>query len=622
MLRYLEAAMRNLLLSLFFVLLGCEQSQIDAHQSKAQSDDDLHTPGLVEEPWVDETFMDAQTVEAWRANIATAIEIDAAVPHPREIWHYASDFHIDHSRPDPLLGDPTIWDASSAAESGYHDLVTTDTPTPRADEALVLEAQDKEWAAAEIWIALNRLEDAKRCGKALEEEGEWKVAAMVAVHTGDLVALDRATEKLVVADQVGRAQDIASYAFHEGKVDVAKHIAKTHDWRIVEILTSFQIRRLALEGDSSILYELLDREIAAWESGEFWTLEKYPSPATIVADIAILGQTDKVKAREYAGRYLRLPHANVFIWDHCAEGCYLQPVRGSLELYQLVKSDAVLRELYFSHIRQWFVDTFPAEGEDSGDPVTLGAPEFLRGFGLDMWGRDGGYKPSNLLFTYLWQVRQSGDAELKAFWIKMIDALPTAVSDDGSFAFEREFGRSVLGLPFDASNTNLNGGEQIALATLQGRPTPDMSGVWTMWGTTAPVEYEVDQMNWLFQFLVRGSISSVREQEIMAELEIEPIEEFSFQSQLINRFGYALDTHYGTNYKVEDRMKSAGEIMRLNRRTQAERVDLGLPPIDLYPDTEAELTELLAPSLALLCDQLPARCSRWRPEPASVTTTP
>jgi len=130
-----------------------------------------------------------------------------------------------------------------------------------------------------------------------------------------------------------------------------------------------------------------------------------------------------------------------------------------------------------------------------------------------------------------------------------------------------------------------------------------------MWGINPPLGYEIEQMSWLFQFLVRGSTSSAREQEIMAELE--PIEGFSFQLQLVNQFGSALEAHYGTNYRVEGRLKSAGNAVRLNQSAQAQRVDLGLPPIDLYPDTEAELTELLAPSLELMAQKLPARHARF-----------
>lgn len=326
------------LMAVFLVCVGCDKKVESVSSVETPSSDSSPSPTarpIVIEPEVDKTFMDSTAVESWRADIAAAIEEDATIQHPREIWKYVSDFHVDRSKPDPLLGDPSIWDAIQVEEPATDDHVATDILPPRADEALALEAEDREWDAAQLWIELNRLDDAVRCGAELEEEGEWKAVAMIAVHTGDLEALDRATTHLMADDQVSRTQDVVSYAFDQSKIDIARQIASRYEWTILKILDAGEIRELALKGDTSLLIEMLDREIVAWESGKLWSLDEYQPPVAIVVDIAILGQTDKVKAREYAGRYLKLNTANVFLWTECGEGCYSEPIRGSLELYSV-----------------------------------------------------------------------------------------------------------------------------------------------------------------------------------------------------------------------------------------------------------------------------------------------
>lgn len=42
------------------------------------------------EPQVDKTFMDPSAVDAWRADIAAAVEADAAALHPLDLWRYTA----------------------------------------------------------------------------------------------------------------------------------------------------------------------------------------------------------------------------------------------------------------------------------------------------------------------------------------------------------------------------------------------------------------------------------------------------------------------------------------------------------------------------------------------------
>ncbi len=616
--------LRHLFLAIFVVLFGCSQPQSDP-PSPTQA------PLPEPEPEVDKTFMDAAAVEAWRAGIATQIEADAAVPHPRDIWRYTADFRVDRSKPDPILGDPSIWDAAKVADPGT-DYGTTDAPAPRADEALALEAQDREWEAAQIWIVLGRLEDAKRCSTELEKEGEWKAVAMIAVHTGDLATLDRATKKMVGADQVIRTQDVAQYAFLNGKIDVAKHIAQTHGWEISEILSPYQIRELALKGDVSILVELLDREVTAWEKDDFSGLGRYFGPEVVVADIAILGKTDKVKAREYAARYLKLPAANVLIWIECGEGCYSTPVAGTLELYQLIRADQVLRELYFAHTRQAIDEMFPVAvaGEEKVEPATtiLGIdPGSYSGWSTDMWENE---TERNLLTSYLIRVRAMNDRELTAFWVAMLDTFPNRSGTDGSLDFERELGLCALGLPFYQSVGAITSTQKLILEDLQGGANTQMEDTWEAWNKELPDDEYRREIAYIFHFLTRGEVSASREAAIRTELGIEqtPGEEQSLRYELRERFRRSLDAHYGHDCALEGEFGRAKDALRINVEAKGLRRERGLPEITLYPDTDAEYDDLMAPSLALLCEKLPAKCSRWprlTPVPAELeapTTEP
>ncbi|MCR4314144.1 MAG: hypothetical protein NUV84_02780, partial [Candidatus Uhrbacteria bacterium] len=563
-------------------------------------------PAPPAEPEVDLTFMDAQAVKAWRAQIATQIELDAAVPHPREIWRYVADFKVDRSRPDPILGDPSVWDAAKVADP-VADPVTSDAPTSSPDEALMLETGDRELDAAQIWIALNRFDDAKRCSVELEKEGEWMAVALIAVHTGDLTTLDRATKRMVGADQISRTKTVASYAVGHGKVDIAKHIATMHGWRISEILNSYQVRELAIKGDTSLLIEMLSRELTVWEKNEFVD----SGDPQVVADIVILARTDKVKAREYASRYLRLSHANVLIWTRCFEGCYSEPVRGALELYQLIRADQSLRELYFARLRAAIDEMFPVKSGDETQTVATSTIWGINsgsysGWGTDMWGNGPG---GALLSSYLLHVRAIGDHELTIFWVDMLDTFPNRSGMDRTLVFELELGRCALGLPFYQVVGNITPTEKFILEELKGGANNQMEDTWAAWDKELQPPVYREEVEYLFKVLTRGEVSPSREATIRTELN-QQTPGRSLADELQARFYRSLEAHYGYNWPLEDFAQRANYAMRINAIAKQLRVQRGLPELDLYPDTKEELVELMAPSMEPLCQKLPVQCLR------------
>jgi len=600
---------RSLVLCLFVLLAACRGSDETASLSPVSTAAPVAPPPA--EPEVDMTFASPEAVEAWRAGIATQIQTDAAVPHPREIWRYAADFRVDRNRPDPFLGDPAIWDAAGVVQAPGDYGLGSDVPTPTPDQALAFEAQDEEWAAAELWIMLGRLDDAKRCSVELEKESEWKAVAMIAVHTGDLESLDRATKKMVDADQTSRTRVVIAYAFEQGKVDVAKHIAKSHGWSLAEVLDSNQVRELALKGDSSLLIDLLNKEIVAWEKNDFSGLSDYLAPQIVVADIALLAKIDKVRALEYARHYLTLPHANVLIWIECGEACYSDPVRGSLELYQLVHQDKELRELYLARTRQAVDAMYPINNLDGTALETEATiagiqPDEYPGLSSGMWDS---VTEGNLLTSYLLRVRQIRDPELTTFWVAMLDTFPSRSVMNGSLDFDRELGRCALGLPFYQSVGNITPTEKFILEDLQDGANTQMEDAWA----ALPDRERIEEVIYLFSLLTRGKVTSSREAAIRAELGIEqtPGQEESLRSELGDQFRRSLSAHYGEARALRQEFDKAQSALQTNEAAQSLRRQRGLPSIELYPDTDAEYDELMAPSLELLCASLTAKCALW-----------
>ncbi|MBI4598954.1 hypothetical protein HY734_02020 [Candidatus Uhrbacteria bacterium] len=615
--------MRGLFTILFFTA-ACNPPDTTPSESS-----DLPTTmvATTEELEVDKTFLDPVAVEAWRAGIATIIQADATVPHPRDIWRYAADFHVDRNKSDPLLGDPAIWDAIGATQAPGDYGLESNVPTPTADQALALEAQDKEWDAAQIWITLGRLDDAKRCSKELGEEGEWKAVAMIAVHTGDLESLDRATKHMVADDQITRTREVITYAYQFGKLEAAKHIVKTHDWKLTNVLSPFQVRDLATKGHGTLLLELLNKEIAAWEKNEFSGLPRHPGPEVVVADIALLAKFDPAEAKAYATRYLKLPGANVLIWTECGEGCYSEPVRGSLELYELVRQDKELRELYLARLRQAIDEMFPVPSADGTTPeikptINGVQPGSYSGWSSDMWGNG---TEGNQLTAYLLRVRQMGDGELTRFWVEMLDTFPNRSGMDGSLEFDRELGRCALGLPFYQSVGDITPSEKFILEDLRGGANTQMSDTWVAWDKEFPTADDLSSVTDLFHILTRGEVLASRDAVIRAELKIEAVPgyEESLRSELESRFRRSLDAYYGDGWALKTQFGKAQSALKTNVAAQGLRRDRGLPVIELYPDTDEELADLVEPSMEALCLVLLAKCTHWHktfPWPESVPT--
>lgn len=563
------------------------------------------TPTPFPEPEVDTTFSTKEAVEAWRTEFAKMVKERAALPSPENILVYAKDFKVDPSKPDPFIGDPTVWNANwTYSSASYVTPEEAKKKKPNVEEAKALEAANRHWDAAQIWIELGKMEDVKRCSQKLVKKGEWKAVALIAVLTGDLTSLTDATTKMVKADQISRTKDVIHFAFDQHKMNAARHICVTHGWQIEDVLSPEDIRSLARRGDASFMSGLIDRRLKEWET------QQYDRDSDdIVRDIVIFAKSHPKEAKIYASRYLKFPQANVLIWVSCGEGCYNSPIRGSIELYQLVKDDTSAREMYFERARQFINEAFPInQGENSIEVIRTiagGHAGNMAGWSTDMWGSSSN-ESGNLLFTYLWHVRRLNDPVLKAFWVQMLDTFGNRHGMDGALVFEREFGRFLLGLPVNMKAEGLTTEQKIVLDVFQGRSAPDPVLLWKNSATASKEELDkIPSFLWFFTFLTRGDVSPAREAQIRTELGLEPLSDQHLRYALRYKLEQLIHTDRDELHWLETGLEKPQDALWTNVRAQQERSDRGLPAIDLYPDTEQEFQELIAPSLVILGEKLP-----------------
>lgn len=141
-------------------------------------------------------------------------------------------------------------------------------------------------------------------------------------------------------------------------------------------------------------------------------------------DVLLFARKDKVRALEL-GRAISPTEweasSSVIVRD--GEGCWGGAVAGTLELYQVAKLDAGLKESYLQGVRSW-----PQMGGGVGGVVT--------------------YCGFNDLGALLVRVRKLNDADLTRAWG---EALQPVVEDEGMVNYYR----SLLGLPGEVPDANL-----------------------------------------------------------------------------------------------------------------------------------------------------------------------
>ncbi len=346
-----------------------------------------------------------------------------------------------------------------------------------------------------------------------------------------------------------------------------------------------------------------------------WEAKQYDQDSDgLVADIVTFAKSNQKEAKAYVTRYLKLPQANVLIWVSCGEGCYNTPIRGSLELYQLIKDDTSLREMYFERTRQFINEAFPfTQGDRSIEVLKRIAGEHTGNmFELKsgLWGAE----DANLLFTYLLGVQRLNDFELKNFWVQMLDTFPRRRLGDRTLLFEREVGRFIFGYVIAQHVQDLTPEQEIILDVLSGRSPPDLVSLYktqkTMFGSG---QVPVPDIKYLFSFLTRGNVlSATREDEIREILGISKISGQPLRQQIRNCLNEAMRTVINDQELLDSLFWEPKRALDINRRARRFRANHHMSVMDLYPDTDQEYQEIVLPVLNLLGEKFPDALERYQ----------
>ncbi len=618
--------MRHMMLLLSVLIVACNgQSEIEPTQDNEEVEQ-TPAPRPVREPVVDNSFQDPAFVTQWQSDLDSEIDRLVAVPDPRELFETTtSAYSVSMRQPETVLGDLTIWDAgwTQWPDTVYASEIESGNPA----EAQAMERADQKWPAAQMFVSHGDMDSANRCAQKLFDEGSYKVAAMTAILTGDLDMVTRATTEMVERRLITKTFDVIRWAVQQGKAHAAMHIVSTHDFDMTEVVGEQTARRLARAGDASLLVPFIEDSLGEWEHcGNYC----YDLNLSVVADIALLGRHDPEKARGYAERYLHLPHANTMVWVRCGEGCYSDPMRGTIELYKLVRSDSELRQMYMDRTQQFVDEAFPVQV----DPDVEDGPQIehliagdhagsmFGGWSTGMWGGDYDYHNANLLLTLLVQVRELGDKPLTNFWVETLQSFGVRGNLDfeTSLALDRELGLGLLGWPMNATADDLSLAEQYLLSRLQGQPAPDLTPLWEQLESPEHGDFTWEgpgtHLIWLHRMLLRGNVSDADRQRLLATFETgartpDSGNEIDLEYSLSSQFDYALRIASG-NPRDLSGLSMPRYALKTNQRAQIERERVGLDPIDLYPDTEIEVEELLAPYLDRLETELPLHYARYR----------
>lgn len=508
-------------------------------------------------PVTDDRFDTEEEIEAWRAEFRTALESYRTAPDPMAVIRLADAFKL---KPEHLIvyADPMEWQ-----EPAPSAVATEPVPTPAElrVEAERLEGEDSELNAGEIYAELGDTAAVKRCAKALVEEGEWKAVAMLSVLSGDVESLDRATDQLMGAFQVSRTKDVVRYAFLHGHNIEGERIMQRHGFEMGEHDFNFTFmarQRLEDANDARLMLKVFPEAIAwSYECGE-WS-----KPAA--ADILLVAKTDKAGALGLAKLYIARPETNLFIEAYEGEGTHVSPFLSNIELFQLVRGDAALREAYFVKAEASF-RFYAGLVPDRQESVICGGS----------YSGALAYEEA-YVYSYLREVAKTRDQGLIDFWARMLSELETCstgldTEHDAAMACQQRayvaaVGRSVLGKPMAPKAELLDWQSRYLLARAQGQAEPELDD-----DTAEDVDFQE-----FFETLSRGDLARTDLDRLWGEFELPWAEddgvryapaEFSERAADAARLYESYDT------------QASGEAMMLRLIHSGYRGDLKLPDVE------------------------------------------
>lgn len=554
----------------------------------------------------------------WESGILELLDKAEALTPPDKYFELIPDFQQGM---DIWIGDTGVWDLPVPVTLTSPSEFVFDGPDPSVGVAQALEDNGKELEAAHYWLALERSHDALRCAHQLENENEWAASAGLALYLDDQEMFERGIDGLTQVNRITDRGYVLSNA-SVAHVDWVWKLIIDRDWNIQDMVKDRDALALAAlhSGNQDLLIQLIELDLDEWRAMR--APSTGPGDRTVMLIVA-LASVSQSHAYDLAEQYLRLPHQHVVTYDDDVNGT-LHPVRGTFELWELVKDHPEAASSYQTHVRSWFYNRYSfhsdgSSGHDEGEDGYRGfAPEWnedCANFGCKSW-----FGP-NLLFTYIRRSRQY--AGLSTMWEEMLDGLEVYCygSAYGQPAdvhrrpvFVQNFGYALLNLPFDHMRAGLTPAERFLLGEVAEDSHPEqLVNAWEEYYRTLLGDYTFEL---LFQLMTQGEVRDEDQQQMLAtiserhpdfcvDLPGESPEEV-FQACLLNSFRRDMQVWEEVYGKLDEALVIPVLAMGANLRARAEREEHGvrLPTVNVV-DTEGEVRERLSTVLVQVRDRAP-----------------
>jgi hypothetical protein len=450
--------MRHSLALLSVLLIGCGSNQPTPSQSVSVVDVDArprnetvmtYVPPTPTIPEPDRYFESGENMAAWIDSTVHVVQELKNAPRPEPELDPFKHFTL---KPENLAGDVSLW---KIAEDNRFDPV--EMPPVLLSDAINLEAGGERLAAGEKFAELGKTDDVHRCLESLRKDGEWKAVAMLAILLDDTKSLDHATDILMKDDHVSRTKDLIDYAVTKQHASMADHLAERHHFNVAAELSVYVLEDLARQGAVRYYADYVEARIGT----------EYYKEDSFTKSILMVAKHDRARALQLAEKYLGWKDVSVLI-EYCEGECSNKPQPGVIELYDLIKDNERLRQL--------FVESFGRLWERENVAV-------------QDWYNKRGNTDSRSQFSSALAllVKETGDQDLIAAMRAGLDSEPPCI--------EREVSILMLGGTPVLEEDGLKDHETFLLEWAMSHEIPSRE---------IPTS---DAMDWAIQFIARGDIT-------------------------------------------------------------------------------------------------------------------
>ncbi|PJA47246.1 hypothetical protein CO172_02460 [Candidatus Uhrbacteria bacterium CG_4_9_14_3_um_filter_36_7] len=420
---------------------------------------------------VDRSFETKADQELWQQRMHWLIGQCKAVEPPEKVLALLEPFQLD---PRSLIQNKEIWDLPNTGCGEGQPVADDRTSQEKIAAAKELQAKNEKWPAANLFLNADGSEgitSALECLRGLDEEGSpsWMATAKIAIrllpNSEAQDTLTRVLNEMFKADQITRLNELKWFALGEKKISAVREISTLIGRRVTQNIEP-QVMCLARTGQTKeLLPDLIQEDLKIWVDPEAPKNEDVVF--RLVEAIVLLGREDQTRARMFAQEFLSLKSTNLISIVSCGEGCYGEPIKGTFDLYQLIKSDPALRSLYLERTKRFIQELVWSENNELAPCEKRNEVGYcyfeLQMFGLyyqpnwffDAWGEPGHF------YGFLSMVKQAGDQVLVRSWESHLDILAKI------HPYEAVVGSMILDVPPPPS-AKLSGPEDFLVAKLRG----------------------------------------------------------------------------------------------------------------------------------------------------------